>query len=531
MFKKTKISVLLKVGPFVFLSVFFLFCLLWFLTTRVTEETFDEALKHAQTEVFIKEKYIDHILYFIDLEAHVFQDKPFKKTLDPKKCDFGKWYYSHQPSAFEEQVFKLIEEPHRRFHATAEAILATTDRQKKIDILINQSYPIVLEIKSLFDKLVDIREHQSKKLIEEFSKQQQIINYVLWTTFVIIVLLTLTIGYPIVRKKILEPLNSAVTSAQLISSGDIGQEIKIDKQRDDEFTVLLKSLEHMRINLQRQINVIVEASQEVNSSVGSLSESIKKIISNINEQTTRTSQVATSTTEMSQTVIDIAKHASNIASSAVETSDTAKSGETIMQNTVDEVQKIAMTVEETARLIQSLGERSIQIGEIVSVIKDIADQTNLLALNAAIEAARAGEQGRGFAVVADEVRKLAERTGKATTEISTMISAIQNETERAVKSMQSGAENVKSGVQLAIQAGESLQNIVKKVADLQTMVQQIASATEEMSTVTEQINSDIETIDTSAKETSSATAGISDSSRHLTTLSDKLKSLISYFKT
>ncbi len=180
--------------------------------------------------------------------------------------------------------------------------------------------------------------------------------------------------------------------------------------------------------------------------------------------------------------------------------------------------------------MMALGDRSKQIGEIVSVIKDIADQTNLLALNAAIEAARAGEQGRGFAVVADEVRKLAEKTAHSTSEIGGMINAIQAETEKAVVSMGEGTKKVKVGVELANQAGEGLHKIVDSVNGLQTMVQQIASATEEMSTVSEQISGDIEVIAAVSKETSAGSCQIGQESANLSKMATELRTDVSRFR-
>ena len=194
------------------------------------------------------------------------------------------------------------------------------------------------------------------------------------------------------------------------------------------------------------------------------------------------------------------------------------------------VKAIAQTVSESAGLMTSLGERSKQIGDIVSVIKDIADQTNLLALNAAIEAARAGEQGRGFAVVADEVRKLAERTTKATSEIGSMIGAIQDEVDKAVVSMGEGTKRVETGVEYSTNAGNALSDIVKSVENLQSMVQQIASATEEMSSVSEQISGDIETIANVSRETSTGSEQIAESSSELAKLASNLSNMVRQFK-
>jgi len=187
------------------------------------------------------------------------------------------------------------------------------------------------------------------------------------------------------------------------------------------------------------------------------------------------------------------------------------------------VKEIAQTVDESAAFVKTLGERSHQIGEIITVINDIADQTNLLALNAAIEAARAGEQGRGFAVVADEVRKLAERTANATSEIGSMISAIQEGVSQAVGSMESATRKVETGVELSNSAGQSLRLIVQSVEQLQLMVQQIASATEEMSATSEQITRDIEQI-------ASVSQGVAVSSRQTAKASSEMAQLSETFE-
>jgi methyl-accepting chemotaxis protein len=251
----------------------------------------------------------------------------------------------------------------------------------------------------------------------------------------------------------------------------------------------------------------------------------------LDEQSNKSSQVATAATEMSQTVIDIAKNASNIASSSVDTLKIAQIGEKIVCDTVNEVQVISNTVAESSQLIKTLGERSQQIFEIVDVIKDIADQTNLLALNAAIEAARAGEQGRGFAVVADEVRKLAEKTSKATAEVGEMIGAIQSETGRAVTAMAESQTRVEKGVALSSDAGSALRKILDSVQGLQSMVQHIASATEEMSTVSESISADIEVIASVSKETNTSAIEIETASNNLARLSADLQEVTRKFKT
>lgn len=318
-----------------------------------------------------------------------------------------------------------------------------------------------------------------------------------------------------------------VKIAQKVADGDLSVSINTKKSGD---TSLLAAVAYMVEKLQKLITDIKSTADSVASASNQLSASAEQMSRGVLEQSGRASQIATSSSEMSQTVVDIAKNAANIASAATDAAKTAQDGGDIVSKSVEEVKAIANTVSETAKMVSSLGERSKQIGEIVSVINDIADQTNLLALNAAIEAARAGEQGRGFAVVADEVRKLAERTAKATLEIGDMIKAIQDEVKKAVASMNDGTGRVNIGVKLSTQAGDALCNIVKSVTELHFMVQQIASATEEMSTVSETISSDIETVASVSKETSTSSEQIAQASNNLARLATNLQGIVGQFK-
>ncbi len=337
----------------------------------------------------------------------------------------------------------------------------------------------------------------------------------------------------IVARRITKPLQEGVNLAGKLADGDFTG-IDITVRSADETGRLAEALNKMRGGLSTLLystmNAVSQTASQVASTSEELSATMAQITRRVDEQSNRASQVATAATEMSQTVVDIARNTTNIASSSIDTLKTAQNGEAIVDKTVNEVKEMAKTVSESAGLIISLGTRSKQIGEIVAVIRDIADQTNLLALNAAIEAARAGEMGRGFAVVADEVRKLAEKTGKATTEIGTMISSIQNETDKAVHTMEESLQRVEQGVELSQQSGDALRMIVGSVNDLQLMVQQIASATDEMATVSGQIGDDIEEIAVVSRETSASTREIAEASQNLARLSSELNGLVSRYR-
>jgi len=333
----------------------------------------------------------------------------------------------------------------------------------------------------------------------------------------------------LITRSITLPLKDCTAVADRIAKGDLTCD-DLSHRSKDEMGALSASLNQMKRELCRMIGKFVDTASHVASSSEELSATVSQITKRMEEQAGKVHQVATASTQMSQTVVDIAKNSADIAASSTDALMTAKEGQNIVKQTETEVQEIASTVEDLAKLMASLGDRSQHIGEIVTVINDIADQTNLLALNAAIEAARAGEQGRGFSVVADEVRRLAEKTAHATSEIEDMITAIQEEAAKALDSMESGTRKVATGADFANQAGNGLRRIVESVNNLQGMVQQIASATEQMSTVSEQISGDIVVIADVSKETSASSTQIAQEAVNLSKLSVNLKNDAAHFK-
>ena len=378
--------------------------------------------------------------------------------------------------------------------------------------------------------------------VEEFVKQQtdeatlmsdnvqksvsQIITVLLVMTLITIVSGILTAWY--ITSSVVRPLSRAVDVSNAIANGDLT--IKIQSDSNDETGQLLQSMDNMVTNLKKLIANMKETSSNMASASEQLSASSEQMSKGVISQSDRSAQIASAAHEMSQTVVEIAKNASSIAASASGTANIAREGENIVEKSVSEVKDIAKTVSESSKVMVSLGERSKQIGDIIRVISEIADQTNLLALNAAIEAARAGEQGKGFAVVADEVRKLAERTAKATSEIGSMIGAIQDEVQKSVTSMGEVSKMVGTGVEFSTQTGEALEKIVSSVSELQMMVQQIASATEEMSATSEHISGDIMAVARVSKETSTGSEQIADASSEVARLASRLLTMGEQFK-
>jgi methyl-accepting chemotaxis protein len=274
---------------------------------------------------------------------------------------------------------------------------------------------------------------------------------------------------------------------------------------------------------------VVDAVQETAASSGDIYLTTEKTMNDIREQSVQTRNVAAAMEEMTVVIGENTRQASLAAHQAAQASDDARQSGSVIQGMIRNVGEVSSVVKESARRIEALGKSSEQIGEIVSVIEEIADQTNLLALNAAIEAARAGEQGRGFAVVADEVRKLAERTQKATKEIGTMIRSIQKNTGEVVSTMNKGTKLVEESGSLAEQTSYALNEIISKTTQVSDIVSQLASASEEQAATSNDVAHSIDAINTTAERSSNAAATIAQTSANLSYLTQNLQLLVGKF--
>ncbi len=351
-------------------------------------------------------------------------------------------------------------------------------------------------------------------------------------TILLTVIVTLAIAIVVifvVSDKITKPLLHLTDAAREVARGNLNVRLPEIKSRD-EIADLNAAMGEMVGKLTEIVNDVETAAEKVTEASGEIKANSDSMSEGMSKQASKATQIATASEEMSHTIIEIANNTSSIASTASKASGLAEEGEKIVERSINEVRAISEMVGILARKIESLGDRSQQIGKIVGVINEIAEQTNLLALNAAIEAARAGDQGRGFAVVADEVRNLSERTAKSTTQINSMIKTIQDEVQAAITSMEDGARKVGDGVQYSVQAGRALGNIVDSVKNLNSMVEQIATATTQLTSVSEQISMDIGSVASISQDITSGADQISGATGALTGLSGSLQEAIKRFK-
>ncbi|MEK7774337.1 MAG: methyl-accepting chemotaxis protein [Candidatus Zixiibacteriota bacterium] len=314
------------------------------------------------------------------------------------------------------------------------------------------------------------------------------------------------------------------------STDEIGMLVKAIESTLELKDRLGNSLKTTTTNLSGVVRQLADNSRELVSAATEIASSAEQMSRGATNQSQQVSQVAAAVQEMTATIVESSKNAGDASDTSKSASAQATNGGQIVSESINGMQKIAGVVRESAESIAKLAKSADQIGEIIGVIDDIADQTNLLALNAAIEAARAGEQGRGFAVVADEVRKLAERTGKATGEITQMIKGIQNETDEAVHSMEAGIQQVDRGRELTDKAGASLNEIVTMSGRVLEMIQQIAAAAEQQSAAAEQISKSIEQITTVTQETAKGAEQSAAAAEELNRQADGLQQMVARFK-
>jgi len=322
--------------------------------------------------------------------------------------------------------------------------------------------------------------------------------------------------------------NLILRAIDAFTNGDLT--VKIPKERDgDVISNIIDSFNKMVTEQEHIINRIHDAVQATASASAEISASAEEMAAGAQEQSSQTSEVAVSVEHVTNTIMETTESTNRAAEEANNSKKIAEQGGIVFAELENGMNNIADVVLQSSEIVNRLGKSGEKIGEIIQVIDDIADQTNLLALNAAIEAARAGEQGRGFAVVADEVRKLAERTTKSTKEIADMIKTIQNETKNAVDSMDKGRTEVENGKVSVRQAGQSLTEIIKSSNTVMSIVNNVAAAGKGEAEEAEQIRFNISGINTVAHETAIGVEQIAQASEDLNRLTENLQTLISKF--
>ena len=332
-----------------------------------------------------------------------------------------------------------------------------------------------------------------------------------------------------VTRSVMRPIENIVTNLNLIRS-ESDLTVSFKRFNDDELGQISTNLTSVIEHLRGILNSIATAANTVGDSTIKLSEFTRQSNERMQQQQAETEQTATAMNEMTATVAEVAQSTTAAADSAKDADTNAANGNAIVQQSISSMSSLSTQIDKAAEVIAHLANESQKIGSVLDVIKGIAEQTNLLALNAAIEAARAGEQGRGFAVVADEVRTLAQRTQESTREIESMIDSLQKGVQEAVSAMKLGTEQVHEANEKANLAGQALTEIVHSVDNISNMNTQIATAAEEQTCVAEDINRSIIAISDIATSSTLASQDLTSSVEELAALSESMRSQVGQFK-
>lgn len=333
-----------------------------------------------------------------------------------------------------------------------------------------------------------------------------------------------------IGRTITNPLKETCDIVLDISKGEGDLTKRLIVRNDDEVGTVCKGFNELVDKLHSNISVVAEKVDTVVSSANELSATAEQLSGRAREQSQQTEGLAAAAEELSAVVLDVAKNAQASAESALETKQVAVMGEEVVRSAIEGIKTVEVSINDISSSITDLSGASAKIGEVANVIKDIAEQTNLLALNAAIEAARAGEQGRGFAVVADSVRQLAERTAKATAEITDMIKSIQEGTNKSSGAMVKGIEDVNKVVDKANKAEAALHEIVEKVDKQAELIRHMATAANQQSTTVDSMVSNITTVAGASKEFASGTDQISQTAEDLDRVAVELQKVVKQFK-
>jgi methyl-accepting chemotaxis protein len=331
-----------------------------------------------------------------------------------------------------------------------------------------------------------------------------------------------------ITRQIVGPLGQTLKVAERVAAGDLTH--NLTSERRDEMGQLQRAMQSMTVGLRQLIGGISEGVTQIASAAEQLSSVTEQTSAGVNSQKVETDQVATAMHEMTATVQEVARNAEEASEAAVAADQQAREGDKVVGEAIAQIERLSREVSNSTEAMGHLQRESDKIGSVLDVIKSVAQQTNLLALNAAIEAARAGEAGRGFAVVADEVRSLAQRTQKSTEEIEELIAGLQTGTEKVASSLGSSRGLTDSSVELTRRVGGSLGNITRTVSAIQAMNQQIAAAAEQQSAVAEEINRSVLNVRDVSEQASAASEETAASSAELARLGVHLQTLVGRFR-
>ncbi|MBI6895187.1 methyl-accepting chemotaxis protein [Pseudomonas putida] len=456
------------------------------------------------------------------------------RLLDERNAQIDKARRAYEPlvtaadekSAFDQ--YGLLLNQYRQLEARMRTLSQAGDLDALRDLLNRDLLDNSEQINKIMDTLVRINTDQTSATNAQAADQYSGAFGLVISLLVAATVLTLLFAFLLTRS-IVKPIDEALQAAEQIAEGDLTH--SIHAEGTDEAARLLKAMAKMQDKLRDTLQLIAGSATQLASAAEELNSVTDESARGLQQQNNEIEQAATAVTEMTSAVEEVARNAVSTSEASSEASRSAGDGRDLVIETVGAIERMSGDVQSTAKLITHLAEQSRDIGKVLDVIRGLADQTNLLALNAAIEAARAGEAGRGFAVVADEVRALAHRTQQSTSEIERMIGSIQGGTEQAVDSMRTSTERAESTLNIARGAGLALDTIAGAVAQINERNLVIASAAEEQAQVAREVDRNLVNINDLSVQSATGAHQTSAASAELSRLAVDLSSLVARFRT
>ncbi|HAB02541.1 MAG TPA: methyl-accepting chemotaxis protein [Pseudomonas sp.] len=400
---------------------------------------------------------------------------------------------------------------------------ASLEQYRRVAVRAEQ---LQIEMEGIGDRLNTLTLQLGERKVEQRDSEAVAARSLL-TTVALLALLVGVIAAWLITQQITQPLRQTLAQAARIAKGDLSQVDEV--HRHDELGQLQSSMREMTLSLRELIGGIDHGVGQLSQAASQLAANSEDTKLRINQQREETDQVATAMNQMSATVQEVAQNAEQASFAATTADSQAQLGDQVVGEAIGRIEQLAGQMDHCLAAMQHLAGESQRIGSILDVIKSVSEQTNLLALNAAIEAARAGEAGRGFAVVADEVRGLAQRTSSATEEIGQLIDSLHSGTDEVTRLLDSSKNLTEQSVELSRKAGDALSQITDTVSSIQGMNQQIATASEQQSVVAEQINRSVISVRDVSDQTSAASEQTAHSSGELEHLGQQLRGMVGRF--